>query len=778
VMIARCDTDGRYRFVNTPFAARFGLEPHDVVGRTIREVLGEPAYATIERYLDVVLRGERVEFEVEVPYQAIGLQLMHVAYDPEFDEGRRVCGFFATVINITASRRAANALRQSEERFARFMQHLPGLAWIKDVDGRYVYANDAAVAAFATPRERLYGKKDLDVFPPETAAHFQANDRKALARGAGVQVVETLEQDDGVVHHSLVSKFPIPGHHGRPVLVGGMAIDITEQIRAEETILTLLRISERLTATLDVDMLLDVLVQEAIRLVEAESGVAGLLAPEGMTAKKYFQKDEVVPLECRWAPMQGLPGWLIVHKTPYLTNDVAADAQVDRDLCERLGVRTALSTPILSARGEVLGFFEVHNKRTLAGFGPADRELLLAVSHTAAIAIQNALAYRNLQRAEGALKEADRRKNDFLATLAHELRNPLAPLRNGLQIMRLARGDAGAVEQAQAMMERQLQQMVRLIDDLLDVSRITRGKLHLRRERVDLASAVQNAVEGSRPFIEAAAHRLGVVLPTEPVYLDADPTRLAQVFANLLTNAAKYTDRGGDIHLCAELSGREVVVTVKDSGIGIAAEHLPRLFEMFSQAAPALERAQGGLGIGLSLVKGLVEMHGGTVTARSAGAGRGSDFVVRLPLAASTIGAPVPAPPGAEPQWTSPRSRILVADDNRDAADSLALVLRLAGHEVHAVHDGQEAVEAAAWFRPEIVFLDIGMPTLNGLDAARRIREQPWGLSMILIAVTGWGQDDDKRRALEAGFDHHLTKPVAPASLDRLLAGLTSSLWE
>jgi signal transduction histidine kinase/CheY-like chemotaxis protein len=376
------------------------------------------------------------------------------------------------------------------------------------------------------------------------------------------------------------------------------------------------------------------------------------------------------------------------------------------------------------------------------------------------------------KQAEDAVRESDRRKSEFLAMLSHEQRNPLAPLRNGLQVMKLAGGNAEAVEQARGMMERQLARMVRLIDDLLVVSRITRGKLELRRERADRAGVVRGAVEGSRPLIEASAQRLTVPLSPESVWLDADPTRLAQVFANLLTNAAKYTDRGGDIRLTAERENGEVVVTVKDTGIGIAAEHLPWLFAMFSQVASALERSQGGLGIGLSRVKGLIEMHGGSIRARSEGLGQGSEFVVRLPVADGSTASMSQQPASGEKATAKPRRRILVADDNRDAADSLAMMSRLAGHEVHAAHDGQDAVGAAAWFRPDVALLDIGMPKLNGFDAARRIREQPSGKDMVLVAITGWGQEEDKRRATEAGFDHHLTKPVDPAALEDLLTGL------
>jgi PAS domain S-box-containing protein len=503
--------------------------------------------------------------------------------------------------------RVEEAVQESEQRFARFMQHLPGLAWIKDVQGRYVYANDAAEKAFGTARANLYGKTDEDVFPPETARQFKTNDRQAIASEAGVQVIETLEHDDGIKHSSLVSKFPILGPGGQVTLVGGMAIDITDRLRVEE-----------------------------------------------------------------------------------------------------------------------------------------------------------------------ALKDADRRKDEFLATLAHELRNPLAPIRNALDLMKRGDGNHTLIEQSRALMERQVRQMVRLIDDLLDLSRISRGKVQLRKERVELAVVVQSAVEASRPLMEAQSHELTVTLPHKPIYLDADQARLSQIISNLLNNAAKYTEKDGHIWLTAEQQGDEAVVSVRDTGIGIAAEHLPHLFEMFSQVAPALERSQGGLGVGLALVRGLVELHGGTIEARSGGIGRGSEFVVRLPV----LDAPVQeAQPESVKSNEKPRSgptyRILVVDDNRDAAESLTMVLRLIGHDIQTAHDGVEAVQAAATFRPDVALMDIGMPKMNGYEAARHIREQAWGRRIVLVALTGWGHDEDKRRASEAGFHYHLTKPVEPAALEKLLEGLT-----
>jgi signal transduction histidine kinase len=394
------------------------------------------------------------------------------------------------------------------------------------------------------------------------------------------------------------------------------------------------------------------------------------------------------------------------------------------------------------------------------------RELLARVSGTLALA-------KLRREIADALKEADRRKDEFLATLAHELRNPLAPIRNGLQILRLAGDNREVAERARGMMERQLQQMIRLIDDLLDLSRVSRGKIDLRKERIALAAAVQSAVETSQPEIEQAGHRLHVHLPSEPVWVEADVTRLAQVIANLLNNAAKYTERGGRIDLHVERRGSEAVIRVQDNGVGIPASLLPQVFEMFTQVNRSLERSQSGLGIGLSLVKRIVEMHYGTVEARSAGHGHGSEFIVRLP-ALLPPAAVRDAPPPQDDAQSSPRGRrrILVADDNEDAAASLAMMLEILGNEVRTAQDGREAVDTAAAFRPDMIFLDIGMPRLNGYDACRQIRRQPWGESLFLIALTGWGQDEDKRRSEAAGFDRHLVKPVEPAALQELLAAV------
>ncbi|HVF59787.1 MAG TPA: ATP-binding protein [Thermoanaerobaculia bacterium] len=374
------------------------------------------------------------------------------------------------------------------------------------------------------------------------------------------------------------------------------------------------------------------------------------------------------------------------------------------------------------------------------------------------------------KRAEEALRQADRSKDEFLATLAHELRNPLAPIRNAVEILNRQKGTTTESRWALEVIDRQMEQMTRLVDDLLDVSRITRNKLELRLERIELAGLVRAAVETSRPLLGAGGHRLTVAVPPRPVFVDADPTRLAQALSNLVNNAAKYTPRGGHITVALERRGDEAAIVVRDTGIGIPEEMLPSIFEMFTQVDRSLERAQGGLGIGLTLANRLVEMHGGAIEAHSDGPGRGSEFTIRLPATAEVPRALPQSDLQEERARAGAPLRILVVDDNRDAAATLALLLELTGHDVRTAHDGVEALAAASEFRPDVVLLDIGLPKLNGYEVARRIRSQPRGQGVVLIAITGWGQEEDKRQSQEAGFDQHIVKPVDPATLLKLLS--------
>lgn len=370
--------------------------------------------------------------------------------------------------------------------------------------------------------------------------------------------------------------------------------------------------------------------------------------------------------------------------------------------------------------------------------------------------------------AEQAARQADRRKDEFLATLAHELRNPLAAIGNAMQLLRHADHDPAVTRQAQDTLQRQFSKMVRLVDDLLDIGRITRDKLELRKARTELKPVILQAIETTRALPEGAGHDLQVALPTEPIWLDADPVRLSQVFSNLLTNACKFSDAGGTVSITAARQGDVAVVTVKDSGIGIEPDKRESIFQMFEQVDQSLERTHSGLGIGLTLVKRLVELHGGSIAAHSEGLGRGSQFVVRLPLLVEQP-SPTTAPCGACAA-PSASKRILVTDDNRDAANSLAMLLKISGHQVDTAYDGAEAIRKAEANHPDVILLDLGMPGKNGYEVCRSIRQVPWGKDIRIVALTGWGQEQDRRKTRDAGFDHHLVKPVSPDALKEALA--------
>jgi signal transduction histidine kinase/DNA-binding response OmpR family regulator len=436
-------------------------------------------------------------------------------------------------------------------------------------------------------------------------------------------------------------------------------------------------------------------------------------------------------------------------------------------------IRSAVVVP-LRARGRTLGVLTLAHGPSGRRHEPGDVALAEDLASRAAIALDNARLYKEVET-------ADRQKNEFLSMLAHELRNPLAPIRNAAQILKVKVPDQPQVRWAREVIDRQLSHLVRLVDDLLDISRITRGKIRLQSESVDVATVVAQAVEASRPIIEQSGHRLEVELPEEPVRLIGDPARLAQVLTNLLNNAAKYTENGGCVWLKAEREGDTAVIRVRDTGIGIPPDMLSAIFDLFTQADRSLDRAQGGLGVGLTLVKNLVEMHEGTVTAHSEGPGRGSEFVVRLPLklekgrggagekenGSISHSPPLPfSPSGFIPL------RVLLVDDNVDAVESLSVLLHAAGYQLRAAHDGASAIAAALEFQPDVAVLDIGLPVMNGYDVARRLRAHPQTRNAALVAVTGYGREEDRRLAHEAGFDHHLTKPVEFTVLQQLLGSL------
>lgn len=639
--------------------------------------------------------------------------------------------------DITERKQMEEALRDSEQRFARFMQHLPGIAWIKDMEGRYVYANDAAEKAFRTPRAELYGKTDEEVFPPETAALFKENDRQVLASGTSVQVIETLEHEDGILHYSIVSKFLIPGRQGKAALVGGIAIDITDRRRAEEEVRHQTQILKTITDNAD----------SALVMVDVR-GHCTFINPAFTRLTGYDEDDirgRTVHDAVHYKYPDGRPFPIVecpIHNSYWKLKPIRGheDIFVRKD---ETSFPVVVSVAPLEQDGETVG---------------------------------GVMEFRDVTKekaAEEALRETDRRKEEFLAVLSHELRNPLASIQTALDLMGQAAMTEAEFERERAVMERQVRHLTSLVDDLLEVSRISRGRIELRKQVVDLATVVAEAIETVQPQMDKRHQELQISLPEESIELEADPTRLEQILLNLLTNAAKYTDAGGRIGLTAERDDGEVVVRVRDTGIGITPEMLPRIFDLFFQGERRLDRSLGGMGIGLSLVKSLVEMHGGSITAHSQGLGMGSEFVVRLPVLSGSQADEVDSPQSVRSDTPEvlPRRRILIVDDNVIAADGLGRLLALVyGQEVRVVYDGPSALDMAGSFQPEIVLLDLGMAVMDGYEVAMRLRERPECAGALIVAVTGWGHEEDRRRSREAGFDLHLVKPVNADTLRGLLA--------
>ncbi|MFD0666414.1 ATP-binding protein [Ramlibacter sp. MAHUQ-53] len=646
-------------------------------------------------------------------------------------------GLILSHVDISARKQAEEQLRHAQRLTQTIIDGAGALVFAKDLEGRYFLTNRAWRERMGLTEQQAHGATDEAVFGPQTAEALRRNDRQVLASGRLMVAEETTWLRGRPVTY-LSSKFPLVNEEGQPYAVCGVSTDVTEQKRVEKRLAGLLE-EERRHARLLARM------AEAARLMHAS------LSAEEIAHVLTQQAREI--LGAQHAATSLAPAGPGARAVEALSQ--AGDEAPGPDAAR-------LAASLAGPGGQALGQVRLAG-RPGDPFGPADEAVLVQMAAIASTCLDNA-------RLVASLREADHRKDEFLATLAHELRNPLAPIRNGLEVLRRSGQLAGPAARARDMMERQLAHMVRLVDDLLDVSRISRGKVDLRIERITLQAVLENALEASRPALEDSRHHLALQVPPEPLWVDGDLTRLAQVVSNLLNNAAKYTPAGGHIGLSARDEGGHAAVRVTDDGTGISAEMLPRVFDLFAQAGGTLAQAQGGLGIGLSLVRQLVELHGGEVGAESAGLGQGSRFTVRLPLAAPpAAAAPAPAT-GAAGAGAGTGRRILVVDDNVDGAESLAMMLSLSGHEVRTCHDGPAALALAPGWRPEVVLLDIGLPGLSGYEVAQRLRAGPLGTAALLVAVTGWGAEDDQRRAAEAGFDHHLTKPVDIAALESVLA--------
>ncbi|HBJ39168.1 MAG TPA: hybrid sensor histidine kinase/response regulator [Planctomycetaceae bacterium] len=715
----------------------------DVIGLPMSEALPELADQGYIDFLDKVYSFGKTHIasDAKMLLKNPGAEterILQFVFQPMFDALCNVTGVIVQGIDMTEQRQAEEELRDIRSRMEAALEAGAIGTWNWDVVADRFYCDNSLARIFSLSSERIVAGDSVShvvqKIHPDDRAHVQQKIDSAVLSSNRYEASYRVINDDGTWKWITARGKIDRDESGKALRFPGVVIDVTDWKRAEEELARLTVESERrkrlyetflssipdFAYVFDLDHKFcyanDVLLKTWGRTWDEAIGkTCHELGYEKWHAEMHDREIEQVKLTRQ--PQRG---------------EVPFNGTFGRRDYEYIFV------PVIGNDGEVEAIAGTTRDVT-------DRKL-----------------------AEEALREVARRKDDFLAILAHELRNPLAPIRNGLQVMRTAQADKNAIANVRDMMERQLAHLVRLIDDLLDISRITTNKMQLRCTQVSIADIIETAVETAGPAIQEADHHLEIALPPYPIMLYADITRLGQVFSNLLNNSAKYTPRGGTILLSVETpQDNHVVITVRDNGIGIPESELPTLFDMFSQVDRSLERSCGGLGIGLSLVKGLVEMHHGTVAATSV-EGRGSTLTVRLPTVTSELSDSLKKID--EDAGDKPSRRVMVVDDNRDGANSMAIVLRLLGNDVTIAHDGIEAIEIAESFLPEIILMDIGLPRLNGLEATRRIREQPWGKSIKIFALTGWGQEHDRQRSHDAGCNGHLVKPVDPSELRKLLA--------
>jgi PAS domain S-box-containing protein len=944
------DADGHVTFLNPVAEALTGWPASEALGQPFGKVfniINERTRAAAEDPISRVLRDGKLvglaNHTVLIARDGTERPIEDSAA-PVKDARGEVTGVVLVFRDVTGTRAATRRVAESEARFSQFMCHLPGLAWIKDAEGRYVFANGAAEVAFGVPRDQLLGRTDAEIFPDATAAQFRENDQRAVAEGA-VRAIESLVHPDGSTHYSIATKFRIPSADGRTALVGGMAIDVTELRRAEESRRFLAEAGEVLASSLDSEVTLAAVAELVVpRLADwcsvylADAGGFRRVAVAHADPTKVEWAREVAR---RYPPTLDDPhgpGRVIHSGEPLLAPDVS-DAMLiaaARDpehlaLLRGVGLRSAMIVPLVT-RDRKLGAITFAAAESGRRYGPDDLALAVELARRAALAVDNARLFRDSEdalrrlgvlveaasrltrslnpadvrtavldlshslvaadahaiwrlnfktkewaiadsaglsetylreegrasaidnpapdepivsedvqgtarlesrraayRAEGIesllavplrirgliggtlvfyyrkrrhfddvtvrvaaalgdlagaalgtaemyqhqselrrrAEEADSAKDEFLALLGHELRNPLAPIRNAVQILDLKGHDPAVVARAREMIGRQVTQLTRLVEELLDASRITRGKVRLTLARLDFASLVKTVVADHRGEAEAVGLAVEVVIPGRPVWVRGDEARLAQAATNLLNNAVKFTPSGGRVTIRVE-SADGARLSVADTGVGIAPEALPILFQAFRQVDADPARTKGGLGLGLAVVRGLIELHGGRTRATSDGRGRGSTFEVWLPLdesapATNAEPAPVPAPSASSPR------RIVIVEDGVDAADSLRELLHLRGFEVSVAYTGPDGVELVRRVRPDAIVCDLGLPGMTGFEVVRTLRADPATAAAVMVAVSGYAQEDDRRKARDAGFDALLAKPADTDELVRLL---------
>lgn len=673
-------------------------------------------------------------------------------------------------------RRAQDAMRRSEERFRALVEASSQIVWTADGAGNVIEDSPSWRAFTGQTLEQRRGSGWLNAYHPNDHKRVQLQWEDATAQKTPLEAQYRLRRHDGQWRWTSVRAVPLLSADGSARGWVGMNTDITERKQAEADTLFLLDLSDCVRLASDPDELTWAVAVAVGEYLQTER--CSFIEADPDTGRFTIHRDYHLNLSSLVGTYRLSDlGPKIVSDCQAGHNTVVFDTSRDDrtatygDKYRRIGIGAFAATPLLRESRLVSALFVA----TAESRDWSEREvsLIAAAAERTWLAVERLRLNSALRQSEEALRDADRRKDEFLATLAHELRNPLALVRNVVSLSQSSGFSEAQQRWGRDVIDKQVGYLTRLTDDLFDISRITREKLDLHKEHVELCEIVKTAVDSSRPLIEERGHRITVTLPTSPVYIDADQVRLTQVLMNLINNAAKYTPDPGQIWLTLGLQNDHAVLQVKDTGIGVAAADLPRLFDLFYQADRSFTRAEGGLGLGLTLVQRILELHGGTVQAFSLGPKQGSQFVVSLPVLPKALQQESSKEVNAD--FFNPKNRIrriLVADDFPQAAETLAGLLRQEGYEVQIAQDGLEAFQAAERSHPDAIVLDLAMPELNGYDAARKIREQPWGKQVMLIALTGWGQQRDRHRTKEAGFDAHLTKPVKYEAILELLGNL------
>jgi PAS domain S-box-containing protein len=671
-------------------------------------------------------------------------------------------------------------MQSDDDRLQFIVQAVPALIGYVDTAERYRFNNGAYEQWFGRPLSDVEGLPVREVLGETVYATIAPHIRAALA-GHPVTFESSLAYADGKTRYVRATYVPDVAADGRVLGFVAHVTDISDLKRAEaeREVLRrnadeLTRVARTLTESLDVSEVAQRIADSILPLFAAQSSVVRLLQPDGSLAcmaiagkwLQNFKPGYLLP------PGVGLVGRAVAERRPLWTSDILNEPSVVLTAEFRRGLagaghRAILAVP-LQVKGDIIGAVSTAHGE-IRTFSQTEIDLLQAFADQAALAMRNVQLFAREQAARAEAEAANRTKDEFLALLAHELRNPLAPIVTAAALLRRPGPSPALIEQAAGIVERQVKNLARLLDDLLDVSRITRGRIDLRRETVPLADAVGRAVEAVRPLVDERRQTLSLALPAAAVAVEADPTRLEQIIVNILNNAAKYTPPGGRISVAVAAEAGQAVVRVADTGIGISRDMLPRIFDLFAQGDQSLAHTSGGLGVGLTLVRRLVELHGGRVGVHSDGPGRGSEFTIHLPLGRIPVS---PTPPPVVAPDRSPAAQVLLIEDNVDARETLRWLLEHEGHRVDVAADGASGLACAEETRPDIVLIDIGLPGMDGYEVARRLRAR-LGAGPILVAISGYGQPDDRRRSVDAGFDAHLTKPVSADELTQILATLS-----